>query len=369
MNAPQSNMPAAARRQVKQANAQIKAFAAGEPIPGMPQQGQAPSAPPPNLPNVGAAPPPDAVPAPPQAAAPPANPPPQAPGPSATAQPAVSAAPVNEFEQRYKVLQGKYNQEMAERNRLIQEQARLIEQMRSVPVPVAPAPAPAPTAADMARSFGVSDKQMSDFGPDLVELIGNVAARAAQQAVAPVAQQAGQAAQLAGAAVQRAAADSQGRVWEALHEAFGADAVLINGSQEFLDWASQIDIFSGVPRKVGLMNAFESGDSTRVVAMFKAFKAEEDAQRRVTADPPRTAQLDPATLLAPGQGRTDGAAAPGNASGRIWSEQEVRDFYSRVQRNRISPAEKATLEADLRAAIKDGRVRPDRTNSHLLNNA
>lgn len=360
MSTPQSNLPRAMRQQVKNANAQVQALASGQPVPGV-APAAAETQPPPNLPNVGAPPPADAVPVAPAAAAAPAAP--ASPGPAATAQP---AAPVpNEFEQKYRVLQGKYNQEMREREKLIHEQNQLIQQLRT---PAQPAPAAPASPTEMARSMGVTDKQIQDFGPDLVELIGNIALNTAQRTVAPVAQQMGQVSQVVGQTAQRVAASSQDHVWAALRQSFGPDAEIMNGSSEFLDWVNQNDIFSGLPRKTGLMSAFESGDATRVVAIFRAFKNEEDA-RRATADPARTPQIDPATLLAPGQARGDGGAAPGNASGRIWSETEVRDFYSRVQRGRISPQEKASTEADLRAAIRDGRVRPDRTNSHLLNNA
>jgi hypothetical protein len=156
------------------------------------------------------------------------------------------------------------------------------------------------------------------------------------------------------------------KVWNQL-DAWRADWRIINNSQQFLDWLGNLDIMSGRPRQEGLTAAFESGDGLRVVGIFKRF-VEEDSSFRPTAPPAAPqAQVDQATLVAPSAPRGSGGEAPNGSSGKIWSEQEINDFYSRIQRGRISPEEKASTEAEIMAAVASGRVRPTRDDRHLAN--
>lgn len=377
MNAPASHLPAAARRQVRAAaavQAQVQAGNIPAAIAAAPPQPAAPAAAaaPPNLPNVNIDMGPETrwVPAsqgqPAQAAAPQSEPvqaqQPAAPGPG------VAAQPVSEpWEQRYKVLEGKYRSELGRASGLIENQGRMIEQLQQQlnARPVQQQPAPAADPAQQMRNLGATDEQVKEFGPDLVQMVATIAQNAAGQAVAPVNRQVQQTSRT----VQEQAADharaNNERMWMTLRAAV-PDVELINASQEFVDWCALPDIFSGQPRQVGLMQAFQNGDATRVIGILNAFK-EEDASSRTTANA-RIPQVDPATLYAPGQGRVDGSAAPvTGASGKIWSEQEIRDYYSRVQRGRVKPDERAAMAAEIALAQREGRIKPDHTTSHLLN--
>ena len=141
----------------------------------------------------------------------------------------------------------------------------------------------------------------------------------------------------------------------------------INNSQQFLDWLEIPDIMSGVARRFGLTQAFETGDGTRVVGIFKRFIEEDSRARSAVPPPPNPALVDRTTLIAPGSPRGTGGEAPNSASGKVWSEQEIDDFYSRVQRKRINPDDAKAIEADILAAVRDGRVVPRRDDRFLAN--
>ena len=134
----------------------------------------------------------------------------------------------------------------------------------------------------------------------------------------------------------------------------------VNEDENFLAWLDQVDIFSGSTRRQGLMKAFENLDTARVVAIFETY-VREDFASGSTSGP----SVDRETLIAPGVPRGGAAEAPGGATGRkIWSESEIRDFYSRVRRKQVSTDEYARFSADIASAVSEGRVRPDRVDHH-----
>lgn len=368
---PQSNLPPAARRQVKEANRQIKAIQDGQdpskpaapppvaltPVPGTPPAGQAQLQPVIDFPVVGSPVPADATPVAPAAPAPASEPP-------ADATP--MAAP-NDADHKYKVLQGKYNAEQRRNNAEIQslrdQNATLIQRL-GAPAP-APVATPVPqTTEERAAALGISKQELAEYGPELVEMImrvaGNITAPELRRLAAEQQRLQGAVSQT----VQHVQRTARELVYDAL-ETHIPSWETVNDSQTFLDWLAENDIFSGQTRQAGLMKAFENNDATRVVSIFRAFLAE-DERSRPTA---RTRQVDPATLVAPGQPTGSGTPAPKDSeqSGKIWLESEVGDFYSLVRRGRISKADKDRIEAEINLALVEGRIRPAHNDQNLAN--
>lgn len=387
MNAP-SNVPRAARRQVREANRLITELnTAPQPAaPALQPQPAAPAAPAASAPQPGlrdepqfavvgeqvdldrwrpasASIAPARVPG-----VPDAQPLPQAPAPDA--QPPAAPAADAELEHRFRVLQGKYNAETAENRRILAQQQETINQLLASSQQRQPNPAPtaaAPSREQQLASLGVTAAEAESFGPELVDMMARIAGHVAGPAIQQVNQRMQGVERTVAGTVQHVAKSAQQLVWDHLkawETRKGVSWEMINTSNEFLDWLQGLDIFSGTPRAQGLRQAFDTSDATRVVGIFEAF-VEEDARSRATSR--RTPQVDRETLLAPGRGRGEAPAAPDGSSGKIWSEQEIRDFYSRVQRNRITPEEKAQVSAEIGRAMKEGRVKPDHSSAHLSN--
>jgi TolA-binding protein len=345
-----SNVPKGAQRQIKEANRLIAELNAR---PGEVPRGAAPQGDPRRAQWVPGQ---------------PAQPPSAAAEPAPTAQP-VAAPPVVDplvaAEHRYNTLAGKYNAEMGRMGGAVEAlRAQNADLMSRLQTPAtAAAPAPANSGVDTSM---VTEKERTEYGEELIQMM----ARIAKANGGTETQRLQDELNRMKTSVQETRQIGQRTLSERVYQALRAEVPnweVINVSQQFLDWLEIPDIMSGVARKIGLTNAFGVGDGTRVVGIFKRF-LEEDSRARPTAQPTsREAQVDPATLVAPGTPRGTGGEAPNSASGKIWSEQEIDDFYSRVQRKRIKPEESALIEAEILAAVRDGRVIPRRDDRYLAN--
>lgn len=344
MNQPVSHMPPAARRQVAEANRMIAELNAK---PG--EQPAAPAAPapqvsdaPPDLPEITFEP-----------AKPVETPPPDA---------QVPAQVDPKIESKYKTLKGKYDAEVPRLRQQLEEQQAVINRLAAAAVtPQQPAREPPKplTAEQRFSNLGVSSKEVEEYGPELLDLV----ARVAQGTITPelrqmMAEQAEIKKQL-GAASQAVAQTSQEKVWAAL------DAALpnwreINSSDEFLAWLQEPDVFSGSPRIASLQGAFNSYDATRVVSIFRAYVG-----KTPVPTPSRTTPVvDRGTLVAPGQPRGGAMEAPEGNRGRILSEQEVGDFYTRVRKRQVTPEEYKRVSAEIALAVAEGRVKPTHNDFH-----
>jgi len=335
------------RRQVREAERLLEELNANPgvvPKGAQPQPNGSATPPPTNLPAVTIEP----VTAPPAAAAPPAEPPP-------TAQPVAQPDALAELQHKHRVLEGKYN---AETSRLLgaaqalkDENQRLLDQLRQHQQP----PQNTPPTQPVDRLAGViTEKERTEYGQELIDLMSRIAAAQSGAEITRLTQELERMKGTVRVTVAESLKTQQDRVYEALAR-WNPDWQTINISQEFVDWLSAVDVMSGTSRKNGLTSAFEAGDAQRVVGIFRRF--EEDSRSRATA-PPAAPAVDPATLLAPGQPRGTGGEAPTGQSERIWDEDEIDHFYSRVQRNRISPEEKKATEAEIHKAMVAGRIRP-----------
>ena len=322
-----------------------------------------------NLPNVGDAPPPGAQPVQPAAPAAAAPAEPQFPSVEITPPGAPAAAPAPapvDWEHRYKVLQGKYNAEvpnmvgtLAETRQMLDQAMRVNQQLQSQLTQRPATPPATPRAEDTFKH--VTKEERESFGEDLIDVVGRRAREVVSPELEGLKQQLARMEGALGATLQETAAVKQARVYEALNSRIPSWEE-INKSVEFLAWLESADVFSGSSRRIALTNAFNAHDAQRVVGIFEAY-VREDASRSTAAPQPL---VDPATLIAPGTPRSgSGEAAPGSSRGRIWSESEISDFYDRVRRKRVPKDEYDQVSAEIAQAVKDGRVRPTRADSHL----
>jgi hypothetical protein len=363
-----SALPKAVRDQVARANKLAKEYT--ESLQQQQQQPVDPNAPPadPNAPT------PAAPAASGEPAAPPVDPnaPPVAP---AAAQP-------QEWEQKYKVLQGKYNAEVPRLQAKDRENSEAIRQMReqltatqnllaslSAQRETAPAAVPQPTPAAPTRL--VKDEEVREFGADLIDVMRRVVREEnatllpeIDRRVAPVAQRVDQVAQHTQQVGARVARSDQQSVLTQL-----ADAVPnweeLNGDQGFLEWLDQVDPFSGYKRGALLNQAYKSHDGPRVVAFFSGYLKEHAVVTppAVPATPAAPTPVQPQKrldqLVAPGTPKTGAAGTQDGSGKRVWSRAEIGSFYSDVQAGRFkgTPDQRKALEADIFAAQREGRIR------------
>jgi hypothetical protein len=264
-------------------------------------------------------------------------------------------------EARYATLQGKYNAETAAMRSQLEQTNQLVGQLleRQAPAAAPAAPASQQTPEDYLKSIGATDQDIKDYG-ELLPII----VRLAQNMYRPTIDKLqGEIQQLRGAAntnSQQLAVTRRESIFQALDVAVPAWRA-INESTEFLDWLKVHDIFAGVSRQVALSSAFKNLDQARVVAIFEAYAREYPELARA----PNAPIVDPGTLLAPEtRGDQPPAAPEGSGSKKIWSEAEIRNFYTRVRKKQVSKEAYQQFQAEIAQATAEGRVRPDRVDFH-----
>lgn len=298
-----------------------------------------------------------------------------APAAPAAAQPAAAAAAPVDWEQRYKVLQGKYNAEVPRLTQQLQDMQRqmnglqgLLGSLRQPAAPAAPAaPAPPP----------VTDAEIKEFGPDLYDFVKRVA-RGEQAAilpeidkrVAPVVQKVDAASAAAQNANQQAAAAQRRAMFDLLKQQV-PNWEALNDDPGFLAWLDQRDPYTGEVRGKLLERAEAVNDGPRVVAFFVGYQRENATVAPATpaaaaaapAAPAASAASQPTleTMVAPGAARPGAARAPDGSGKRVWTRAEIGKFYADAAQGKFRSTEGQKryreIEAEIFLAQREGRVR------------
>lgn len=288
-------------------------------------------------------------------------------------------------EQRFRVLQGKYNAEVPRLHKQNQEQARQLEALQNqlnttqaILAGMATPPQLAPTAPQQSL---VTEKEVKEFGADLIDVVRRVAQEVVQPKIRTLEEQFRPVAQTVQqmAPVVQQTAENQGRTAaEVAHERMcnGLDMAFptweaVNASPEWLAWLDQLDPYTGQKRGAMLTQAYGSGDVTRVTNFFTGFMKEHAAVAPTGQQPtptpagqpqPGTPTVSLASLAAPGTGVGGpvNAGAPNESGQRVYTSAEVKAFYTDVQKGlyRGREADKLAIERELFTATKQGRVRP-----------
>lgn len=316
-------------------------------------------------------PPPDGTPAPDQGAPPAAASPP----PDEGTPPPTPAA--EGWEQKYRVLQGKYNAEVPRLQRQVNEQNSTLEQLKAQLTATqgmlaalaqnrVPAPGQGQGPAPAAPAKLVKDEEVKEFGEDLTDFIKRVA----QEAVLPAVDQKLQPVQQQVAEVRQSASKVAERSVQSEHEKLLAtlDREIPGWRQQnndpgFLDWLAQVDLFSGAKRGDLLRQAYEGFDAPRIVAFFKGYRNEHAV---VTPPAPAAAPAEPDAsqrkldeFVAPGTPKAGPTGAQTGAGKRTWTQAEIKQFYddAAAGKFRNNKARRDELERDIHAAVREGRVR------------
>lgn len=232
---------------------------------------------------------------------------------------------------RFDVLQGKYNAEVPA---LRKEIATITEQLASADKQKSG------TAIEQAHS-AVSDltaDEIEEYGPDLVKFIQRVATGASKGSGGDLSEIKGELDQMR----EEKRQDAEARFWSDL-EAQVPTFREINANQAFHQWLAQVDRLSGQTRQQLLVDAQHAFDPYRVAAVFKSFSAEAKKTPK---------EQIPTDLIQPRQTK---AAAQYLQQGKVWTRNEISEFY---KTKASYPRDQASaIEADIFAAQAQGRIR------------
>ncbi len=294
---------------------------------------------------------------------------------AAPVQPAGSAT--IDWEQRYRVVEGKYRAEVPRLKQQIQDlqdELRTLKDLLASRVVQPAASAPAASAQPAQRVKLVTPEEEKEWGPDLLGMVRKVVQEESQsitaevdRRIAPVQQRIDRVA----GAVQDTTKAVEKKSREAVFDALDAQVqnwTAMNDDPLFNEWLEQVDPFSGQQRGTLLKQAFEAHDAPRVVAFFTGYLSE-----HATVSPPATPQPTPApatpapagtqvtleSLVAPGTPNAGAPRTPDGSEKRIYTHAQVKDFYELKRRNKtgLTPQQIAAVDADIFAAGREGRIR------------
>lgn len=252
---------------------------------------------------------------------------------------------VEDFEHKYRVLQGinrKTADELAEAKRQLAELSSKVETLTKQP----PEP-PKKPAAD--------PKDVETFGADMIAMVQ----RYAEQTFDALAQRFSQAFT---AAESRIAALEQGltgvtqQTTLTLEQAYWAelerlvpDLEQLNVDPAFLAYLGEVDPVFRAPRQAALAAAEKALDAKGVAAVFQAFKATRQAP--VSTPNPLSSQI------APSAAATAAPPAPAQSTARVTVAQ-INQFYDDIRRGKYvgREAEAQQIEAAINRAAAEGRV-------------
>ena len=253
------------------------------------------------------------------------------------------------WEERYKSLQGLFNQQvptLQEKVKTLQTNLdeainrlnRASEQQERQPEK--------PQAAD--------PKDVENFGADLVDMVSRVAGqaigRAAQVLDSKVAQLDAQIAQLQATVkgtTQQVAMTAEQSFFDRVTKLV-PEWEQVNTDPAFLAWLAETDPVYGINRQAALQKAQDSLNADHAAAVFKAFLGPQKTAPR--AADPLDSQISP---------KSAATAQPTPVEVQVLTQAQITKFYDDVRRGmyRGNEVEATRLEQIINAALAEGRVR------------
>jgi hypothetical protein len=240
------------------------------------------------------------------------------------------------WEQRFKVMEGKFKSEVP---RLSEQIRDLMGQNDRLTNLIATLQEPNGKKPEITEGAYLSDEEFEKleeegFERSTIDLIGNMAERIAEK-------------RLSGydTKLDKVASDvevsSKDRFFSEL-TAKVPDWELLNVDEGFIKWLSEPDGYSGYTRQQSLDGAYGGMDTAKVANIFNAYKK-----------PAPSNSLE--KQVAPGRGT---ATATPASQKKVWSRGEITKFYSDQVKGKHSDKEAARLEKDIFLAQKEGRITP-----------
>lgn len=266
------------------------------------------------------------------------------------------------WKNRYEAMHGRFREASAQ---LVAANGRMeaLENMLASIQAAPRAPDPAPQASLLTQ------KDMDDMGPEMVDFVRRAAKEVASAQVADLQAQVRDLTSKLNGTASVVEGDARARMHSLLNDHL-PNWNEINHDPDFHAWLALRDAMSGVTRKKLLTDAYAGNEGPRVLSIFQSFVSETAALRPATP----SADLPPAPapqghqpsrptleeLAAPGRARTSAAPSAPDAK-QIIRTSDINAFYTAVRKGLYKgrETEMAAHEAELNAAMREGRVLRD----------
>lgn len=239
------------------------------------------------------------------------------------------------WEQRYKVIEGKYRAEVprmaAENKELRSQMAELSAQIESLK-----------SQAEANKAPLITDADKEKYGEDLLDVIQ----RATQQATTAKDAEIADLKRRMEQVVTTTAKTTEATFYDRLN-ALAPNWVTLNSDERFLTWLDEYDELTGRTRQDLLEMAEQERDAERVARFFTKFESMQSGNTNTPAPVNREKHQVP-------DSRNTNQAP---AAKRYFTRKEIADFYAACRSGRISSKDMVAMEAEIHAASIEGRVR------------
>ena len=282
--------------------------------------------------------------------------------PSVPAVPAAPAAPVDtktpdEWEHKYRTLEGKYTAEVP---RLHAQNKELATKLQVVEQQVAALKQPAPPVVPAVVEALVTDKDVQEYGADLIDVQRRVAREVMRDTVAPLRDEL----KLRDAKItelEQKLQTNSGAVATMSFEQRLAQEIpdfqALNTDPKWISWLDSEDPYTGEPRRAFAEFVYNSGDVAklkRVVTQYKGVAATPNAAEleRQKRQAELERQVTPTRTNSP-------SVDPQTTDTTVYTEAQMQQEFNKVRDlNRANKYEEAAkLEDVLSRAYMEGRVR------------
>ena len=125
----------------------------------------------------------------------------------------------------------------------------------------------------------------------------------------------------------------------------------INDNQDFITWLQEPDGYSGMTKHEALLKAYNQFNSDTVGKIFNQFKAEFKIPIKKNKKPKKSlsSEVEPKSVKTQRK-------VTGKKVAKVWTRQEIADFYRKKTDGKIDPKKAARLEKDIFLANQEGRI-------------
>jgi hypothetical protein len=123
----------------------------------------------------------------------------------------------------------------------------------------------------------------------------------------------------------------------------------VDTDPQFIKWLDRVDDVTGDRYKDVLKRHVDARDGLRVAAVFNKYKSTVKAMAAEAAKPSLDSFAGPSSSGKPGPDAS-------SSSGAVWTRSRIAQFYEDNRKGRIPKAQFASLEANLKKALQEGKV-------------
>jgi hypothetical protein len=240
----------------------------------------------------------------------------------------------DQWEQRYKVIEGKYRAEVPRLNADNRELRQQLEALQNEVEQLKSRGTPEPSSL-------ISAEDREKYGDDLLDVIK----RAAQEQVSSKNGEIAELKRQLESVTTTTAKSAEVSFFDQLGSLV-PDWVSINGEDQFLKWLDEHDEFTGRTRQDLLSDAEKARDANRVAKFFSSWKATQESQTTNT-------QRNLEAQVTPDSNRVSKPPV----GKRFFTRSDISAFYAAARRGEVSAKDMVAMEAEIHAATLEGRIR------------